>query len=88
MVKDDEDYTHVFFMGVGSSDSKNESDVRFRHELIHKQLIGEIMDSNSEHFSEPPNHLSIEAPGEAFSVRNDIPNTLTRRTHCPIREIR
>ena len=30
MVKEDENYTLVFFMGVGSFDSEDESDVRFR----------------------------------------------------------
>ena len=34
-VKDDENYTPVLFMGVGSSDSEDEDDVMFRHDLIH-----------------------------------------------------
>ena len=35
MASKDDDYTPVFSMGVGSSDSQDESDVRFRQELIH-----------------------------------------------------
>ena len=65
MVRDDENNPPVFFMGVGSSDSEDESDVRFRQKLIHQQLIGEIMGDNFEHYSYTPNHLSrlsIEAP--------------------------
>ena len=83
-------------MGVGSSDFEDKSDVRFRRELIHQQLIGEIMDDNSEHFSDAPTHLSwlsIEAPettlhSDASTARNDVPNSLTRRTYRPIQEIR
>ena len=58
LVEDNNDYTPMFFKGVGSYDSKDESDVRFKQELIHQQLIGKIMDNNSKHFSDTPNHLS------------------------------
>ena len=53
MVKDDEDYPPVYFMGVGSSKYEDEDDVMFREELIHQELIGEIMCNNSEHFFMP-----------------------------------
>ena len=43
LVNDDEDFPLVFFMGVGSSESEDEDDVRFRQELIHRELVGEIM---------------------------------------------
>ena len=54
------------------------------------------MGDNSEHFSDAPNHLSrlsIEAPkstlqSEASTARDDVPNSLTRRTYHPIQEIR
>ena len=58
LVNNDKDYPLVFFMGVGSYDSEDESNVRFREELIHQQLILEIMGNNSEHLSDVPYHLS------------------------------
>ena len=33
MVRKDNDYTHVFFMVVGSFDYEDEDDVRFRQKL-------------------------------------------------------
>ena len=96
MVREDDDYTLVFFMGVGGSDSEDESDVRFRQELIHQQLIGEIMDNNPEQLSNAPNHLS-RSPTEALestlysqapTTRDDVPNSMASRTYLPIQEIR
>ena len=60
MARKEDDNTPFFFMGVGSSDSEDEDDVRFRQELIHQQLIEEIMNSNADHSSEPYSNLSIE----------------------------
>ena len=48
MAREEDDYMPVFFMGVGSSGSEDEDDIRFRQELIHQQLIGEITDSNAD----------------------------------------
>ena len=56
-------------MGIGSSDSPDEDDVRVRHALIHQELIREIYGNNLEHFSDTPNHLSIEAPESTHIVR-------------------
>ena len=93
MARKEDDYMPVFFMGVGNSDSKDEDDVRFRQELIHQQLIGEIMDSNADHSPEPHSNLSIKALEETFHnetrlVTNNIPNNSTREFHRPIQEIR
>ena len=96
MVKDDENNTYVFFMRVSNSDSEDESDVRFRQELIHQQLIGEIMDDNSKHFSDAPNHLSrlsikaLESTlhSEASTTRDDVPSPLARGAYNHMRGIR
>ena len=96
LVNDDEDYPPVFFMGVGSSESEDEDDVRFRQELVHRKPVGEIMYDNYEHFSDAPDHLSqlsIESleftlQNEASTTREGLPNPSTRRTCCRIREIR
>ena len=61
-------------MGIGSSKSEDKDDVRFRQELIHQELLGEIepshtiitphellqevINNGSEHFSDAHNHLS------------------------------
>ena len=83
----------MFFIGVGSSDSEDEDDVRVRQEIIHQELIGEIYGNNSEYFSNTPNHMSIEAPkstphSEVSTVRISSPNNLNRRIHHPIQEVR
>ena len=93
MAREEDDYTPIFFMGVGSSDSEDEDDVRFRQELIRQQLIGKIMDSNADHSPEPHRDLSIEALEQTFHnetglVTNNIPNNSTRGVHRPIQEIR
>ena len=58
LVRDDENYPPVFFMGVGSYDFEEESNIRFIHELTHQKMIGGIMCNDSEHFFDTPNHLS------------------------------
>ena len=69
MARKDDHYTLVFFMGVDCSDSEDEDDVRVKQELIHQELIGDIYSNNSKHFSDTPNHLSIEAPESTRIVR-------------------
>ena len=66
MARKEDYYMHVLFIGVGIFDSKDEDNVRFRQELIHQHLIGEIMDSNTDHSSETPNNLSIKALERTF----------------------
>ena len=93
MAREEDDYTPVFFMGVGNSDSEDEDDVRFRQELIRQQLIGEIMDSNADRSPEPHRDLSVQAFEQTFHsetgmVTSNIPNNSTRGVHHPIQEIR